>query len=74
MTSVSIHKAKAGLSMLVARVQATNESVMICRYGKAVAELVPVRRDKRTGVDRILSKVKIRADLTEPTQKEWENV
>ena len=74
MTTVSIHEAKTRLSALVAEVERLGEKVTISRYGRPVAELVPVRRGPRTLVDPELSKVKINADLTEPTEGEWENV
>lgn len=73
MTTVSIHEAKARLSALIAGVEDRQERVLICRYGRAVAELVPVRRGRRTVVDKTLCKVRITADLTEPTEAEWEH-
>ncbi len=74
MTTVNIYEAKTHLSALIARVEDRNEHVVICRYGRAVAELVPVNRGKRTAVHKTLSRVKVHGDLTQPTQGEWENV
>lgn len=67
MTTVSIHAAKAHLSSLVGTVSEGKERVIISRYGKAVAELIPYRPGRRTIVDPVLSKTKILADPTEPT-------
>mgnify|MGYP006311796059 CR=1 FL=1 len=72
-TSVSIHEAKTHLSALIAQVERVGEKVTICRYGRPVAELVPVRRGPRTQADPLLSKVRIHRDLTEPTEEEWED-
>ncbi len=73
MKTVSIHEAKAGFSALIARVEDRNEHVTICRYGRAVAELVPIRKGRRTVPDQEVRRVKILGDLTEPTGAEWEN-
>ena len=72
MTTVSVHEAKTHLSELMARVEDRQERIVICRYGKAVAELVPYRKGKRTIPDGILSQVEVHGDLTEPTTEEWE--
>ena len=73
MSQVSIHEAKARLSALIAQIERHGEPVTICRYGRPVAELVPVRRGSRTNVDPHLSKVTVGCDLTEPTAPEWED-
>lgn len=72
MGTVSIHEAKTRLSALIADVERLGEKVTICRYGRPVAELVPIRPGRRTQVDPELSKVKVTGDLTEPTEGEWE--
>ena len=73
MTTVNIHEAKTRLSALIAEVERLGEKVTICRYGRPVAELVPIGRGSRTKVDPELSKVKVKADLAEPTEGEWED-
>ncbi len=73
MSTVSIHDAKAHLSALIARVSEKNERVIISRYGKAVAEIIPYQRGIRTIIDPELAQVKVKSDLTEPTVYEWEN-
>ncbi|MBN1672590.1 MAG: type II toxin-antitoxin system Phd/YefM family antitoxin [Kiritimatiellae bacterium] len=72
MTTVNIHEAKAHLSALIARVEDHQEHIVICRYGRAVAELGPCRKKKRSSLHRALREVKVKGDLTKPTQEEWE--
>ena len=74
MPIVNIHDAKAHLSALIAKVSQDNERVIISRYGKAVAEIIPYQRSIRTNVDPELAQVKIKSDLTAPTVEEWEDV
>ncbi len=74
MAQVSIHEAKTKLSALIAQVERLGEKVTICRYGRPVAELVPVQHGSRTQVDSELSQVTIKGDLTAPTEEEWEDV
>jgi len=73
MTTVSIHEAKSHLSALIAQVEDRHEHVIISRYGRAVAELSPISRGKRTETDVALRGVKINNDLTRPSVEEWEN-
>jgi len=72
MTTVSVHEAKAKLSALLAGVERDGERVLICRYGRAVAELVPVRSGKRSRVAPELRRVVFHGDPTGPTSAEWE--
>ena len=74
MAQVSIHEAKTKLSALIAQVERLGEKVTICRYGRPVAELVPVQHGSRTQVDSKLSQVTIKGDLTASTEEEWEDV
>jgi len=73
MTTVSIHEAKSHLSALIAQVEDRHEHVIISRYGRAVAELSPIRRGKRTLTDAALRDIKIHDDLTHPSTEEWED-
>jgi len=70
MSTVSLHEAKMRLSALVAEVERLGEKVIICRDGRPVAQLVPIRPGRRTQVDPKLGKVM--GDLIEPTEGEWE--
>ena len=73
MTTVSVHEAKAHLSTLLAGVERDGKAVLICRYGRAVAELVPVRRGKRSRTAPERRRIIFHSDPTEPTVGEWEN-
>jgi prevent-host-death family protein len=44
MKTVNIHEAKTNLSRLLAKVEANNETVVICRNGQPIADLVPHQR------------------------------
>lgn len=75
MTQVSIHVAKAQLSALVQSLEEGEDRIVISRYGKPVAEIVPCRRQaKRSVVDPELAALRMHADMTEPTEGEWEHV
>jgi len=71
MTMVSVHDAKAHFSALLHQVEQNREPVLISRYGKVVARLVPTETRKRSVVDPLLAKVVVRCDLTEETAGEW---
>ena len=73
MSQVSIHEAKTNLSALIAEVERLGEKVTICRYGRPVAELVPIRHGSRTRVDPDLQPVAVNEDLTTSTEQEWED-
>ena len=74
MAQVSLHEAKTRLSALIAQVERLGDKVTICRYGRPVAELVPIQHGSRTQVDPELSQVTVKGDLTAPTEEEWEDV
>jgi prevent-host-death family protein len=74
MITVNMHEAKTRLSELVKAVEEKNQTVIICRKGKPVAQLTtPARR----GVNRLkihpdLKPLRINYDPTEPLgQDEW---
>ncbi len=73
MTHVNIHEAKTNLSSLVAQVERLGSKVTICRYGRPVAELIPVQHGKRTGIHPELSQLAIKGDLLVSTEEEWED-
>ncbi len=74
MTAVSIHEAKTHLSSLIANIERQGETIIICKHGRAVAELVPIPKGRRTKSNAKLKHIKIKDDPTKPTEKEWENV
>ena len=71
MTTVSVHDAKAHFSALLHQVEKEREPVLISRYGRVVAKLIPPETKKRTVVDPVLGKVVVNCDLTEETVDEW---
>ena len=73
MQTVSIHEAKARLSGLITAVERKGERVLLSRYGKPVAEIVPYRGRKRTRPHPDLSGIRYQGDLTEPTLAEWDH-
>ncbi len=73
MQSINIHDAKTRLSSILADVEKGTETYVICRNGKAIADLVPHKKSSRVKQDPFLSQVKINCDLTAPmTEKEWD--
>jgi len=74
MVTVSIAQAKAHLSSLVAAVERRHDTVLICRHGQAVAEIIPVTKRSRLKLDPVLKKVVIKEHPLTPTECEWENV
>ena len=73
MTTVNINEAKTHFSSLVSSVENNGEHVVICRYGKAIAEIVPVAQGKRTEVSSELGRFELLFDPTESTEDEWDN-
>ncbi|HEV2693231.1 MAG TPA: type II toxin-antitoxin system Phd/YefM family antitoxin [Verrucomicrobiae bacterium] len=72
MKTVNVHDAKTNFSSLLATVEGSNESFVICRNGQPVADLVPHRRASRIKPHPVLSKIKINYDPTEPlSENEW---
>ena len=72
MKTVNIHEAKTNFSSLLAKLEADCETIVICRNGHPVADLVPHRRVNRLKIHPVLSKVKIEYDPTEPlSADEW---
>lgn len=72
MKTVNVHEAKTNFSKLLTRVENSNESIIICRDGTPVADLVPHQRKSRTRPHPDLRSIKITYDPTEPlTADEW---
>lgn len=74
MVSVNIHEAKTHLSSILADVERNGKKVVICRHGRAVAELIPVSKGHRTRLDPKLKKIQIIENPVSSTEKEWEDV
>jgi prevent-host-death family protein len=72
MKTVNIHEAKTNFSSLLAKLEADSQTIVICRNGEPVADLVPHRRINRLKIHPVLSKIKIAYDPTEPlSNDEW---
>jgi prevent-host-death family protein len=69
---VNVHEAKTHFSSLIARVERRGESVVICRNGEPVANLVPHRRASRIVAHPALSRIQIKYNPTAPLDDdEW---
>jgi len=72
MKTVNVHEAKTRLSAILADIEATGETFLVCRHGKPVAELVPHRKPSRLKPHPVMSRLKLKYDPTEPlTDDEW---
>lgn len=72
MKTVNVHEAKTNFSRLLATVENSSESFVICRNGEPVADLVPHKRVNRIKTHPTLSKIKIAYDPLEPlSSDEW---
>ena len=72
MKTVNVHEAKTNFSSLLAKLEADSETIVICRNGEPVADLVPHKRVNRIKPHPILGKMKIKYDPTEPaSDAEW---
>lgn len=72
MKTVNIHEAKTNFSSLLAELEADSKTIIICRNGEPVADLVPHRRTSRIKTHPVLGKIKIGYDPVESlTREEW---
>jgi prevent-host-death family protein len=72
MKTVNVHDAKTNFSSLLAKVEDSSESFVICRNGEPVADLVPHQRTSRIKKHPVLGKIKISYDPVEPlANDEW---
>ena len=71
-TLAALEDMKTRLSSLLAEIEDSGETVLICRHGKPIANLVPHRKRSRLKPHPVMSKIKIRYDPTEPlAEDEW---
>ena len=72
MKTVNVHEAKTNFSSLLATVEDSGGSFVICRNGEPVADLVPHKRASRIKTHPALSRIKIKYDPIEPaSEAEW---
>jgi antitoxin (DNA-binding transcriptional repressor) of toxin-antitoxin stability system len=70
--TVNVHEAKTHFSTLLATVEKTGGSFVICRDGEPVADLVPHKFKNRIKPHPGLSRIKIKYDPVEPaSEEEW---
>jgi len=75
MKKVNIHEAKTKLSAILSEIEKSGETVLICRNGQPVAELVPRKRPNRLAYHPVLSKIKIDYDPVEDlSDDEWGDI
>jgi antitoxin (DNA-binding transcriptional repressor) of toxin-antitoxin stability system len=70
MKVVNVHEAKTNFSGLLAKLEADRETIVICRNGEPVADLVPHLRASRIKPHPVLGKIGIGYDPTEPLSGE----
>jgi prevent-host-death family protein len=66
MKTVNVHEAKTHFSSLLAKLEKDSQSIVICRNGRPVADLVPHRRTNRIKAHFALGKIKIGYDPIKP--------
>ncbi len=72
MKTVNVHKAKTHFSSLLAAVERNNSTIVICRNGEPVADLVPHQAKSRIIPHPALRKIKIKYNPVEPaSDTDW---
>lgn len=72
MKTVNVHEAKTNFSSLLTKLEENSETIVICRNGKPVADLVPHKQVNRIKTHPTLSKIKIAYDPVESlSADEW---
>lgn len=72
MKMVNVHDAKTNFSRLLSTIEKDGQTIVICRNGEPVADLVPHKHLRRIKPDPFLSKIRIDYDPTEPmASDEW---
>ena len=71
---LNVNEAKANFSSVVADVERNLVTVMILRYGKPVAKIVPVRNERDVSpMPELAGKVRFSGDWFEDGSSEWED-
>ena len=72
MITLNVHETKTRLSALLAEIEKTGETIVVCRNGKPVADLQPHRHGRHMRPHPVMGHVKLRYDPTEPlSADEW---
>ena len=71
---LSVHEAKTHVSSILAEVENNMESVTIVRYGRPIAQLVPLCKNKRNFVPipQLAGKIEAKCDLFGDDSGDWE--
>ena len=72
MKTVNVHEAKTHFSSLLATVENTGGSFVICRNGEPIADLVPHKLKSRIKPHSSLSRIKVKYNPVESaSEEEW---
>lgn len=72
MKTVNVHEAKTHLSSLLAKLEADRETIVLCRNGEPVADLVPHQRKSRIQAHPVLGRMRMKYNPVEPLSgDEW---
>jgi prevent-host-death family protein len=74
MIMINTHQAKSKLSELLAAIESKHETVIICRNGKPVAEMIPWEKTHKNPLaqDPLLKKIVIKEDPSLPPEEtDW---
>ena len=70
--TLNVHEAKTQFSAVLAGIEKTGETVLICRNGRPVADLVPHRIPDRLQPHPVMRAIRIDYDPLEPmSPEEW---
>lgn len=72
---MNVNEAKNSFSSILAEVEEKSSTITIIRYGRPIARIVPVTRDRDVSpMKELAGKVKMRGDwFAEDDAAEWEN-
>lgn len=71
---LSVHEAKTHFSCILADVEKNMEPVTIVRYGRPVAQLVPLRKNKRdfAPIPQLAGKIDVKCTIFGDDSGDWE--
>jgi prevent-host-death family protein len=72
MKTVSVGKFKTHCLSLLNEVAKTHESLVLTKYGKPVARVVPFSSDSDSGENPLKNSIVFEKDLIDPIDLEWE--
>ena len=73
-TLMNVNEAKANFSSVLANVENNLATIMIVRYGRPIAKIVPIRKNRDVSpMPELVGKVKFTGDWFEDESGDWEN-